>query len=182
MNILMMNSSPVRDGATAEIIHQMRKLAPEDDSVTAICIDDYTIHYCKGCKSCYQTARCIHSDGVSAILSEFEKADRIVIVAPSYWADIPGQFKAFIDRCTPYCDTHEPHASIGKGKKGFAVALRTGSNPKECGRVIESIQHFYGHMGIEAMGSLSLCEVRSKEDVMGRVREIDAFCKEAVFA
>ena len=38
------------------------------------------------------------------------------IITPSYWADIPGQFKAFIDRCTPWCNTHEPHATIKPGK------------------------------------------------------------------
>jgi multimeric flavodoxin WrbA len=39
-------------------------------------------------------------------------ADIVVSVSPSYWADIPGQFKVFIDRCTPWCNTHEPHAKL----------------------------------------------------------------------
>ena len=47
----------------------------------------------------------------------------IVSVAPSYWADVPGQFKAFIDRCTPWSNTHEPHASLGGGKRGGAMEL-----------------------------------------------------------
>ena len=37
-------------------------------------------------------------------------------MSPLYWADIPGQFKAFIDRCTPWCNTHEPHAKISSGR------------------------------------------------------------------
>ena len=28
-------------------------------------------------------------------------ADIVVSVSPSYWADMPGQFKVFIDWCTP---------------------------------------------------------------------------------
>ena len=42
-------------------------------------------------------------------------------MSPSYWADIPGQFKVFIDRCTPWCNTHEPHAKISSGRPTFPL-------------------------------------------------------------
>ena len=29
-------------------------------------------------------------------MNEYDAADIIISVAPSYWADIPGQFKAFL--------------------------------------------------------------------------------------
>ena len=74
------------------------------------------------------------------LIKEFEKADIIISVAPSYWADVPGQFKAYIDRCTPWCNTHEPHASLSKGKKGYSIVLRTGPNMKECERLISTIE------------------------------------------
>ena len=123
MNALIMNCSPVRNGATAEIVN-------------------------------------------------------IICVAPSYWADIPGQFKAFIDRCTPWCNTHEPHATISSGKKGYSIALRTGPSMKECNRIIESIEHFYGHLEITCCDSLSLCSVEYKEAVEARKNEITEFCNQ----
>jgi multimeric flavodoxin WrbA len=110
-------------------------------------------------------------------MAEFNRADVIVSVAPSYWADIPGQFKAFIDRCTPWCNTHEPHATIKSGKKGYSVALRTGPSMRECERIIGSIEHFYGHLEIECCGSLGLCSVEYREAVEPRKAEITAFCK-----
>ena len=54
---------------------------------------------------------------VGSMMAEFAWADIIVSVSPSYWTDIPGQYKAFIDRCTPWCNTHEPHITIPLGKK-----------------------------------------------------------------
>lgn len=63
---------------------------------------------------------------------------------------VTGQFKAFIDRVTPWCNTHELHANIERGKKGYAVALRTGPGMPECGRLISSIEHFYGRLRIES--------------------------------
>ena len=111
------------------------------------------------------------------LLKEFEKADIIISVAPSYWADVPGQFKAFIDRCTPWCNTHEPHASLSKGKKGYSIVLRTGSNMKECERLISTIEHFYGHMEIESVDRIGFCSIEFKEAVNGIKNEIIEFCK-----
>ena len=111
-------------------------------------------------------------------MAEFDKADVIVSVSPSYWADIPGQFKAFIDRCTPWCNTHEPHAAIGGGKKGYAIALRTGPGMRECERIIQSIEHFYGHLEIAACGHLGLTGVERRQDAEARRAEITAFCAE----
>ena len=109
-------------------------------------------------------------------MEQYEWADRIVSVSPSYWADIPGQFKVFIDRCTPWCNTHEPHAAISSGKRGYTIALRTGASMPECEKIIGSIEHFYGHLEIAASGSIGLCSIEYKEAVADRVDEIKSFC------
>lgn len=177
MNALVINCSPVRRGATAEIVKIVSESLREKHTVKSICIDDYRFDFCKGCRSCHHTAKCIQHDDVDQIIDEFEWADLIVSVAPSYWADIPGQFKAFIDRCTPWCNTHEPHAKLSSGKKGYAIALRTGPSMRECSRIIESIEHFYGHMEIACCGRLGLCSIEYKEAVEPRMAEIIEFCK-----
>ena len=176
MNVLVMNCSPVRNGATAEIVNIVSSSLQEKYDIRKICIDDYNFGYCKGCRTCHNTAKCIQNDDVDKIIEQYEWADIIISVAPSYWADIPGQFKAFIDRCTPWCNTHEPHAKISSGKKGYSIALRTGPSMRECDRIIESIEHFYGHMEIEACGSLGLCSIEYKEALESRKDEIKAFC------
>ncbi len=178
MNVLLINCSPVRNGATADIIKKVKNYLSDKYSVKTICIDDYDIKFCKGCKTCYSNAKCIQNDDILNIIKEFDVADIIISVAPSYWADIPGQFKVFIDRCTPWCNTHEPHATIGKGKKGYTIALRTGSNEKECHRIVETIEHFYGHLEIEAKDKLCLCSVEHKADVEARLDVINDFCSQ----
>lgn len=176
MKILIINCSPVRNGATAEIAKIVRENAGLNNEVKSVCIDDYSIGLCKGCRSCHTTAKCFQSDDVDRLMGEFEWADRIVAVSPSYWADIPGQFKVFIDRCTPWCNTHEPHATISSGKKGYSIALRTGPGMHECERIISSIEHFYGHLEIDPSGKLGLCSIEYKEDVASRYDEIREFC------
>ncbi len=176
MKILLINCSPVRNGATAEIVNIVKEFVSSSNEVRSICIDDYKIMLCKGCRSCHTTAKCFQDDDVTALMEQYEWADRIVSVSPSYWADIPGQFKVFIDRCTPWCNTHEPHARLSSGKKGYTIALRTGPSMPECERIISSIEHFHGHLEIESCGKLGLCSIEYKEDVLPRKDEIKAFC------
>ncbi len=178
MRALVINCSPVRDGATAEIVRTAAECLSEVYEIRSICIDDYHFAFCRGCRTCHQTARCVLEDDVPEILSEFAQADVIVAVSPSYWADVPGQFKAFIDRCTPWCNTHEPHAAIPSGKKGYVIALRTGPGMKECERIIETVNHFYGHLEIGRCGSLGLCSVERKQDAEARKDEIIKFCRQ----
>ena len=176
MNALIINCSPVRTGATAEIVKMISGFLSDRYQTRTVCIDDYQFGYCKGCRSCHKTAECVQHDDVDVLMGEFEHADVIVSVLPSYWADIPGQFKAFIDRCTPWCNTHDPHKTVSPGKKGYAVALRTGPGMKECERIIGSIEHFYGHLEIACSGSLGLCSVEYREAAAARKDEIEAFC------
>ena len=176
MKALIINCSPVRNGATAEIARIVSMQLSGRYETKSICIDDYSFAFCKGCRSCHTTAQCILHDDVPVIMSEYEKADVIVSVAPSYWADIPGQFKAFIDRCTPWCNMHEPHAAIPRGKRGYTIALRTGPGMRECNRIIESIEHFYGHLEIECVDHLGLPSIEYKHMVDSRQNEIVSFC------
>ena len=179
MRALVINCSPVRNGATAEIVNIINGELSSRYDTKSICIDDYSFAFCKGCRACHKTASCVMEDAqvIRDIMNEFDEADIIVSVAPSYWADIPCQFKSFIDRVTPWCNTHELHATIKPGKKGYAVALRTGPNMPECERLIGSIEHFYGHLEIERAGHLGLTSVEYKENVGPRKAEILEFCK-----
>ncbi len=176
MKALVINCSPVRDGATAEIVRIVSDCLTERFEVKSICIDDFNINFCKGCRTCHHTAKCVQNDDVEKIMENYERADVIISVSPSYWADIPGQFKAFIDRCTPWCNTHEPHAALGTGKKGYIVALRTGTSMRECNRIFESIEHFYGHLEIKCCDKPGLCSIEYKENVEQRKDEIIEFC------
>ena len=47
---------------------------------------------------------------------------------------------------------------------------------KECERVSQSIEHFYGHLEIECTGKLGLCSGENKTDAISRRQEIENFC------
>ena len=91
MKALVINCSPVRDGATAEVGKIVSRCLGDRYEVRSICIDDFKFSFCRGCRTCHRTAKCVQHDDVDKIMESYEWADVIVSVSPSYWADIPGQ-------------------------------------------------------------------------------------------
>ena len=177
MRALVFNCCPVRDGATAELVRVIaEQISGRYETVTA-CIADYDFRFCTGCRSCHDTGVCsLPEDGVSGVMAAFAAAELIVLVSPSYWADVPGQFKAFIDRCTPWSNTHEPHAVLPGGKKGYAAVLRTGPGMHECERLLQTLTHFFGHLEIPCCGVLGLTSVEHRGDILPNMQKILDFC------
>lgn len=167
MNILLLNAGAKNNGATQEILNVIQQEISQDHKISNLCLGDVNLKFCKGCLSCYQTCRCVLSDDMESIIAKINDADILVIAAPSYWADIPGQFKVFIDRCTPYSNTnpHLEHIPLKAGIKCYAIALRTGTRSVECEHILDTIQHWCGHMNINMVDSLYFCGITDRQDI-----------------
>lgn len=136
-------------------------------SVSKYCISEANIQYCCGCKQCYEDGNCVFEDDVRKIVSDIVSSDIVVIAAPSYWADVPGQLKTFFDRNTPYGDTNmNRNLKAEKAIKGIAIAVRAGVREAENELILNSIEHYYGHLGIETVKRISVCETDSLEDLL----------------
>ena len=81
MKALLINCSPVRSGATAEIAKIVADQLSAGYDVKSICIDDYDFAFCKGCRSCHNTAKCVMGDAevIRNIMAEFDNADIIIL-------------------------------------------------------------------------------------------------------
>ncbi len=187
MRTLIVNGSPVNNGATAELVKIIASCLQERaeaqtvqtrQTIQTVCLGDLDVQFCKGCKTCYETATCFQDDGVAYLFDQMDQSDNIVFVVPSYWADVPGQLKTFFDRCTPYSNTNPNplHKRLSGGKKGYAVSLRTGAHPVECEHIIESIKHYCGHMEIEMCDSFYMCEIKDARDVIARKDQVIEHC------
>lgn len=137
------------------------------------CIGESKINYCVGCKKCYINGTCFQNDDVYSIVSDILDSDYVAIAAPSYWADVPGQLKTFFDRNTPYGDTNEKRIlTATKPIKGIAIAVRAGVRKEENELILNSIQHYYGHLGIETVGRISICETDTLNDLCNKHKEV----------
>ena len=176
MKAVCIVGSPNVSGNTAKLMeHVCAGLRAGGAQTDCFSLGEMNIGFCKGCKACYGgDFSCVQQDDFDRLMIALKEADVVVVAAPSYWGDVPAQMKAVIDRTTPYCDTREERAFFPRGKQGLALAIRAGTTERENLRVIDSISHWFGHLGISVAGTLSVTAVDEPEDWAGREDTLDA--------
>lgn len=102
MRVLGINGSPRRDGNTAVMIGWVL------DELTRLGCETETLHLagkplrgCIDCRRCFvaQDRHCnMRGDALNDILDKMLAADGVVIGAPTYFANVPAEVKALIDR------------------------------------------------------------------------------------
>lgn len=178
MKAILINGSARDNGSCSFILNKMIAAFDENGfNVKKYDIANMNIGYCKGCKKCYADGRCVQNDDVEMIVTDILTSDYVVIAAPSYWADVPGQLKTFFDRNTPYGDTNENRIlKAEKEIKGVGIAVRAGKTEKENEIIFDFIDHYYGHLGIVPIKRFSVTNVDSLEDLMLQQNKIDEIC------
>lgn len=99
-NIIIINGSPRKNGATAKILYKMKERLSQKENVNVefIHITDLEINSCMGCCSCYKTGYCYIQDDAEKLSKKISLADGLVIGSPTYASNVSGILKQFIDR------------------------------------------------------------------------------------
>jgi multimeric flavodoxin WrbA len=158
--------SPRVNGNTNSIVREItRGLEKHNVEVSYYYLTDLDINYCRGCKSCYKTGSCVINDDVSKIVDAIFSSRLVIVASPSYWGDITGQMKVFIDRCTPYSNTNNARLRFPSGTMGVAVAVRAGQNRQENLNLVHTIEHFLGHLDIPLVSHFTAEGIDTDEDL-----------------
>ena len=100
MNILIINGSPRKKGLISQMLGIMQEEAEtRGDTVEMVYTNDLTVKPCKGCMACRTKEKCVLAeDDSQRVLKMMQQADAIIMGAPCYWGNIPGQMKLMFDR------------------------------------------------------------------------------------
>ena len=174
MKVLLLNAGAKSHGATQSILETIREVLPDGWEEDMVRLGELDVHFCRGCKVCYETCTCVQKDDVQTLLSRMDEADVLIIAAPSYWGDIPAQFKAFIDRCTPYSNTcpNPAHKTLRSGKSVLELLCAQGPARENVSTLLKTIAHWCGHMEIEMVDSMYFCQINEERDINPRKSEI----------
>jgi multimeric flavodoxin WrbA len=166
MKAICIVGSPRPDGSTAfvvdRIIDGMREAGV--DAVRFV-LGQLAIDYCQGCRACEATARCVQRDDMDTLLQGILDADIILLASPSYWGDVTGQMKVFIDRSLPLCNATTGQTPVPPGKIGVAVAVRAGRSEGENQHIVDTFEHYFGHLGIEMRATLTAEGINEPADL-----------------
>ena len=131
MNILIINGSPRKKGLISQMLGIMQAEAEQrGDKVQMVYTNDLSIKPCIGCMACRTKEKCLLvEDDSQHGLKMIQDADAIIMGAPCYWGNIPGQMKLLFDRIVygMMRDTPRFPKPLMKGKK--CILLSTCTTP-----------------------------------------------------
>lgn len=148
MKVLGLSGSMRKEGNTAQLIKVILKRCEDEDIKTEfISLAGKKIHPCLGCEKCKEKKWCvIENDDWSGVVQKILDCDVLVIGSPTYYFDICGHLKNFIDRT--YSLYHDRKLA---GRKGVAVAVQA---QKGANRTIQTIEGFLSTHEFSSLGSV----------------------------
>lgn len=121
MKVLGLSGSMRKDGNTAQLIKVILKRCEEEGIPTEfVSLAGKKISPCLGCELCKEKMWCVQEkDDWGEIMEKVVESDVLIIGSPTYYYDVCGHLKNFIDRS--YSLYHDRKLA---GRKGVAVAVQ----------------------------------------------------------
>lgn len=150
--------------------------------VTTFALNKLTYKGCQACMTCKtKLDKCVVKDDLAQVLDSIRDADILVMATPTYYADVSGQMKCFIDRTFSYLVpdymTNSNPSRLSSGKK--LVFIQTQGQPEESmyADVFPRYDFFFKWYGfkdnylIRGCGLMNAGEAEAREDVMKLAEE-----------
>lgn len=186
MKIAAFVSSSSHHGNTATAVQKFLEGARAAGAETEIYyLNDHTLKPCRGCRVCEKTHKCtIQGDDVEILHRALREADAYVLATPTYYGDVTGAFKVFVDRCYPFIDIWKDEAtqqmrfgSINKVRRPGVLIALSGSH----GDMVFDSHMKVGYFCLNDLNSYPWREfcipfttwkpVREMEDVLARLEQ-----------
>lgn len=150
MDVLVISSSPNRDGLTAACAHAaVEGIVAGGGKAEEVRLNDLHVGMCRACGNgwgtCLNEHRCQVEDDFQALQARIQRADALVLVTPVYWGEPSESAKAFLDRLRR-CEGTRAGRSILAHKPVLAVAAAGGSGGGMITCLL-SLEHWIHHVG-----------------------------------
>ncbi|MFD1775852.1 flavodoxin family protein [Paenibacillus rhizophilus] len=97
--LLAIKGGPRPDGITAKMLQIAVQTAKTAGWETDICdLYKVNINACKGCPDCRATGICPPGGELAGLWERLASSDLVILSAPTYYANVPGQVKLMFDR------------------------------------------------------------------------------------
>ena len=120
MKILILNSSPRRNGNISKMLEAMKQeIECCNAEAVYVRVPELKVRPCIGCMKCRSSLRCcLPEDDAQRVLQSIRDADALIIGAPCYWGNMPGELKVLFDRMV--------YGMMGENSLGMPLALHKG--------------------------------------------------------
>jgi multimeric flavodoxin WrbA len=132
---------------------------------------------CVNCQSCHSTSKCVQEDDMQLMYQKLMEADTILLGSPTYFDNVSGIMKNFMDRCLPFYFSRKLEGkkvvvlSVGGFKNlidldenGECVwCKRDNSCTKSVSRCIDSLKFFANQLGMNVVGEI--CAIHGDPEI-----------------
>lgn len=120
MKVLFINASPRHGGHIDTMLGIMKDEAEARGAETVtVRTDALQVAPCRGCMACRSRLACtLPADDAQRVLGLIRECQVLVIGAPCYWGNMPGQLKVLFDRIV--------YGMMGENKWGIPLPLHKG--------------------------------------------------------
>ena len=124
MKVLIINSSPRKDGNSSLLINEIKKVFKENDiECEVLLIGNKNIRGCIACNYCNDNGECVFKDDINKAGKILKESDGLVLVSPVYYGSPNGTLISFLDRLF-YSANYDLRMKVGAS---FSVARRAGA-------------------------------------------------------
>ncbi|MCX6685668.1 MAG: flavodoxin family protein [Methanoregula sp.] len=148
MKVLGISGSMRKDGNTSQLIRLILERCDSAGIRTEfVSLAGKKILPCLGCEKCKKEKWCvIENDDWGAVMKKVLSCEVLIIGSPTYYYDVCGHLKNFIDRT--YCLYHDRKLA---GRKGIAVAVQA---HKGANRTLQTLEGFLSTHEFSSLGSV----------------------------
>ena len=148
MKVLGLSGSMRKDGNTAQLVKViLKRCADAGIPSEFVSLAGKKISPCLGCELCKEKMWCAQEkDDWGAIMQKVVESDVLIIGSPTYYYDVCGHLKNFIDRS--YSLYHDRKLA---GRKGVAEAVQAS---KGASRTIQTLEGFLNTHEFSSLGSV----------------------------
>ena len=176
--LLGIAGSPRRGGNSDRLLSACLDAAESAGARTQrIVAADLAVGPCRGCNACSKTGECIQRDAMTEVYHSIDRAAGILVASPVFFAGVPAQLKALIDRLQPYWARRfvlgQP---LARRRPGAIVLVRGGGDPYGAGCAEGTLRSAFAVLGIDVVDALVVEGVDAPADVEARR---DAFVQAA---
>jgi multimeric flavodoxin WrbA len=148
MKVLGISGSTRKDGNTAQLVKMiLDRVSASGIETEFISLSGKVIKPCLGCETCKTERKCIvENDDWKAIIDQVIDSEVLVLGSPTYYYDVSGHLKNFIDRT--YSLYHDRRLA-GRKAVGVAVCADKGGD-----RTLQTIEGFFSSHEFSYLGGV----------------------------
>lgn len=187
--LLAILGSPHQDGATAKMLDCAVRSAEKCGwHIDMIRLYEKHISFCRGCRLCLQTGKCLQDDDIHEIAALLQDCDVVALASPIYWANVPAIVKNLFDRLlgtaiTVKSDCSIPQPKLLSTQKYLLLTACKTPFPfsilaKQSTSAIHSMKTFFKLSGMKSLGAVTFSGVTSPAKLPHNIeKRIESFWK-----